>query len=1112
MQIIVKKEWNRIRYAMIAAFALLAVMILACASAAQPDDISNGSVSIEETLSETVVNCMLQDSTGFLWLGTQVGLYKYNGYNLKPHIFRSTHATKFASNFITAICEDNAKNIWVGTFGGGLFKVNPQTGVYTNFSKRPHITDGLSDNMIRAICKDDSGKLWIGTQNNGIDCLDPMSGHFIHDAKTNDNAGRLSANTITSIRKDKTGGLWIGTVGGGLNKLEPGAGKLLRFNERIKASGMMRDDNISTLYIDRANVLWIVTEDGKLSSFDIVSGKSMHDRFPELKDLKISAICEDCSGTLWVGTYGNGLRMLDKASRKFIAHGCDFSQNTSSCNYRVRSLYADTSGNLWIGTEGSGLAKMNTNLNFISYKSNMNSGMNFSDDVILSIYKDKSGIVWTGTANGGVNRFDRENNRITYYKNNPKDSGSISSNAISSIYEDNRGIFWFGAIDGILNRFEPATGKFIHYKIKNVENSSSTRDNGIMRIHEGKDGMLWICAAHGGLVKFDRSKGQYTQFTHGPQNPYSISSNHVLSIAEDSSGIFWIGTSGGGLNKLDSSTNQFTHYRINNPDSNAQTLKYNVNAIVNDNDILWLATDRGLFKFVKNSGKSIFVRDRRQIANTFVYGLLKDGKNNLWLSTANGLIKYNIRADVFKKYGFHEGLQRNQYNGGAYYKSRDAEMFFGGTNGFSCFYADKIKDNTHKPPVVITGFKIFDAPTALSGNGKVSMTYRDNFISFEFAALDFANQAKNQYAYKLEGFDQDWHYCGTRNYANYTNLDDGEYTLRIKAANNDGYWNERGTRIKFVITPPFWKTSWFLLGAIIFASTAIILLFQHRTRSMHLKSLELERQVIERTKELNRANEQLRHADDLKSNFLSIVSHEIRTPLSAILGFTELIADKLEKRILPNIDLKDRKIQRAAETIGRDLSIIISEGDRLATLINNLLNLSKIESGKMDWRKEIVDISKLIEQSLLVTMPILEKKGLAIHVDIAADLPKISGDNHMLTQVLINLISNAAKFTKEGSIRVCAKNSGSAILVSIEDTGTGIPEDHLDKIFERFYKVESSFVGNNGHNNIGLGLYICKQIIEMHGGKIWVESQFGKGSIFYFRLTRLIQEGNITAV
>jgi signal transduction histidine kinase/ligand-binding sensor domain-containing protein len=925
--------------------------------------------------------------------------------------------------------------------------------------------------------------------------------HGIIRSINSGNADDLSANTITSICQDKAGTLWIGTAEKGLTNYHPASNQIRHYHNQADPPDSRPDNQIAKLFVDRTGVLWIVTGNGRLTRFEPASGRFMDSHFPDLAGLKVAAVVEDNGGGLWVGTYGKGVGLLDRETGKFTPRGCDFSPDSVSGSYKVVSLYADDSGNLWIGTEGHSIDKINTNLNFTSYNNSVNPpDLRFSDEVILAVLKDSAGVVWLGTANGGIIRLEREKNRVTAYQHDPQDSGSISSNSIRSIYEDSQGTLWFGAIDGTLNRFEPTTGKFRKYRITNAEKQNPL-DNGIMRMHEGKDGRLWLCTANEGLVRFDRNTGQFTQFQNDPQAPDSISSNHVLSIAEGDDNSLWVGTGEGGLNKLDLATHKFTHYRLNVLSSATQTPDYSVTAMVNDQDTLWLATDCGLFKFDKNSGTFVLVEDSQQTSPAFISGMLQDNADNLWLSTPGGLIKYNTQAAVFKKFDFEGGLQNNQYLPGAYFKSTDGEMFFGGTNGFSCFYADKIMNNNHKPPVVITGLKIFDTSAKLTDPNQISLTYKDNFISFEFAALDYANPNKNQYAYKLEGFDADWHYSGTRNYASYTNLDGGEYVLRVKAANNDGIWNEQGTQIKLAIAPPFWETAWFRLITFIFTAALIMGLIKLKTRSIKLKSIKLERQVKERTKDLAQANQQLRQVDELKSNLLSMVSHEIRTPLSVILGFTELTISRIEKIIWPHNDLKDEKTQKAINKIQRDLSIIISEGDRLSLLVNNLLNISKIESRKIDWQNDVLNIADIIEQALLITRPMVEKAGLALQVNVQADLPKIAGDKDMLTTVFVNLISNAVKFTKEGQIKVWAKNVDDGILISVEDTGTGIKEDCLPKVFDRFFKAGNvSQENNENHKGMGLGLYICQQIIEQHGGKIWVESQWGRGSVFYVAL------------
>lgn len=1091
MTTFIRKCFTRLACFLMPVLLISGAMILPSPSNGEPAlPVHNGD-ALQPGLAGMVVNCILQDSRGFLWFGTQNGLYRYNGYSLKPFTFHSDDSDQLVSDFITSMAEDNAGNLWIGTLAGGLFKLDPQTGEYANFYHNPDNPGGLNDNAIRAIYKEPSGKLWIGLQNKGLDCLDPLTGLFTHYESS---AGTITSNTVSSICQDKSGTLWIGTLGGGLNRFEPQTGQFRGVSISDDSPGRLVD-NISALYLDKMDVLWIVSEEGSLNRFDTAADRLL-DKYTDLRDVRVTTVAEDMTGALWIGTYENGVGILERESGKYSARDSDFTSHDPSRNYRVLSLYPDSSGNLWIGTEASGIEKINTYLKFSSYQKNAFGGPGFNDDVILSVHKDRAGVIWLGTANGGINRFDRETRQVAYYKNDPGSKYSISSNAVTAIFEDSRGSLWFGTVDGTINKLEPASGNFVRYHVNMIGNSRGN-DNGIMKLHEGSNGILWACAANGGLVGLDRNTGQYLQYINDPQSPDSISSNHVLSIAEDDTGTLWIGTGDGGLNSFKPSTHQFTHYNLGEDASGARSLNYCVKAIVNDGAILWLATDRNLYQFDKASGKFVLITDQ-QNANTLIYGLLKDGCGNLWLSTTNGLLRYNPENNKFTKYEFGGGLKVNQYIAGACSISGDGEIYFGGTNGFNCFYPDKIRDNTHKPPVMISDVKVFDKSKAISGNSQVSLSYRDNFISFEFAALDYANPMKNQYAYKLEGFDQDWHYSGTRNYASYTNLDAGDYLLRVKAANNDGFWNEEGTWIRLSITPPFWETGWFTILAAISVAGLIIVLIRLRTRSIKARSLELELQVAERTRELNQANERLRQADAAKSGFLSMVSHEIRTPLSAIMGFTELIAGKIEQVILPSIDSSDPKVQKAAQTVSRDLNIIVSEEERLSTLVDNLLNISKIESGQIDWESEDLELDEIVQRALSITEPLIEKSGLDIGVNMAKDLPKIRGNRDMLTQAVINLLSNAVKFTGKGFIKLEVQNSDGQVLVSIEDSGVGIQPDLLERVFDRFYRVKS-LTGEN-KSGMGLGLYICRDIIEKHGGKIWAESQPGRGSCFYFIL------------
>jgi signal transduction histidine kinase len=431
-------------------------------------------------------------------------------------------------------------------------------------------------------------------------------------------------------------------------------------------------------------------------------------------------------------------------------------------------------------------------------------------------------------------------------------------------------------------------------------------------------------------------------------------------------------------------------------------------------------------------------------------------------------------------------------------------LFFGGINGFNAFYPEDIRDNSHAPPVVFTDFQILNKSIshktpgsplsqAISETEEITLSYEDKVFSFEFAALDFTAPSKNQYAYKMENFDRDWQQAGTNRTATYTNLDPGEYVFRVKASNNDGVWNEKGAAIRIIITPPWWGTWWaygfyaLLLAAGVFAVDRIQrrrLIKQERQRAA-LREAELRAQTAEA-------------ASEAKSVFLSNVSHELRTPLTSVVGFAKIVKKRLEERIFPLVATKDSKTQRLIEQVSENLGVMVAEGERLTALINNVLDLAKIEAGKIEWNMTAVAVPEIISRASAATASLFESNGLHFSKHIAPGLPQIIGDQDKLIQVVINLISNAVKFTEKGSVICRAERKDSEVVISVSDTGIGISVEDQPKVFEKFTQVGDTLTDKP--KGTGLGLTICKEIVEHHGGRIWVESELGKGSTFSFAL------------
>ncbi len=613
----------------------------------------------------------------------------------------------------------------------------------------------------------------------------------------------------------------------------------------------------------------------------------------------------------------------------------------------------------------------------------------------------------------------------------------LSQSSVQCILQDRKGFMWFGTEDG-LNKYDGY--RFTVYK-NNPNDPNSLSNDAVNSIYEDQSGVLWIGTERGGLNKLDREKEKFTHYKNDPNNPNSLSDNRVSSIYEDPDEVgrvLWIGTLGGGLNKFDREKGRMTHYR-----------------------------------------------EREELPNDCIYGILEDDHGNLWLSTNNGLSKFNPQTKAFKNYDVRDGLQSNEYNTLAYYKSAvNGEMFFGGANGFNAFHPDSVKDNPYIPPVVITAFARYNTDDVagkpivekgIAETPEIELSYKDNILTFEFAALNFRNTFKNQYAHKLEGFNDNWIQLGAKREVTCTNLDPGEYTLRVKGSNNDGVWNEEGASLKITITPPWWKTWWaYTLYGLMFAG-AVFGYIRYKTQAQ-AKELARQRQVVER----------LRQVDKLKDDFLANTSHELRTPLHGILGLTESIVDTFEK---------DPPVKTHA-----NLAMIIASGKRLASLVNDILDFSKLKRQDLQIQKKPLDLRVLTDLVLKFSVPLLAGKNLVLKNEVPPDFPPADGDENRLRQILHNLGGNAIKFTEQGQVIVSARESNGMVEVAVADTGIGIPQDKFATIFQSFEQVDASIAREYG--GTGLGLAVTKQLVELHGGKIWVESEVGKGSTFTFTLPK----------
>lgn len=1074
-------------YRLLTAILLLLALFSSSAGAQEGGTIRFDRLTIDEGLSQSTVFAIWQDQYGFMWFGTQDGLNKYDGYTFTVYKNNPEDPATIADNFVRAIYEDQNGTLWIGT-NGGLNKFDRAEQIFTRYQHSPEDSHSLSDNIVRDIYEDQKGILWIGT-NGGLNKFDQASDTFTRYRHDPGNPASLGHDTVRDIYEDAKGMLWLGTEGGGLDKFDPTTATFSHYRHNPDDPNSLSHNDISAIYGDQMGLLWITTEGGGLNRFDPAGGTfTIYKNNPadpiSLQDDNIRSVYQDQSGQFWLGTWGGGLVRFDPATETFSTYQNDPANPHSLSGNQVLSIFQDRGGVFWVGTNGAGLNKFNRATEvFVHYTNTAKAAQRLSDNMVWSIIEDRNGLLWVGTSNG-LNKIDRASETITIYKHNPDDPTSLSSDLIPVVLEDHNGVLWVGTDEGGLNWFNPATEIFTAYR-HNPADPASLSDDDAWSLYEDQRGVLWVGTWGGGLNRFNPETESFTRYMHDPDDPQSLSDNVIRVIRQDYSGMLWLGTNGGGLEKFDPTTETFTHYRHDPADM--QSLSANVVRTIYEDSkhTLWIGTDGGgLNRFDPTSETFTHYREQHGLPNDTIYGILEDEQGYLWLSTNNGLSKFDPVRETFKNYNLSDGLQSNEFNQGAYYKSERGELFFGGINGFNAFYPEEIKDNPHRPPVVLTSFQIFNKevkqPQPLAELSDIQLSYRDSVVSFEFAALDYTAPEENQYAYMLEGFDTDWIEAGKRRFATYTNLDGGNYTFRVKGSNNDGVWNEEGITVNIDITPPPWQT-WWAYGLYILAASAVVLGY------VRYRTLAQARELAQQRKELAQERlvaDQLRRLDRLKDEFLANTSHELRTPLNGIIGLAESLIDGATGDL-------------SAETKA-NLSMIALSGRRLANLVNDVLDFSKLKHKTIELDLRPVDMHALTEVVLMLSKPLVGPKSLQLVNNIRPDTPLVEADENRVQQIMHNLVGNAIKFTSAGTVEVSAQVEDEHLVISVNDTGIGIPQDQFEQIFASFEQADGGI--ERAYGGTGLGLAITKQLVELHRGTIQVQSTVGQGSRFSFTL------------
>ncbi len=853
---------------------LITVMAMAASTAKTPfiESARFTRLSLEDGLSQSSVNCIVQDHQGFLWFGTQDGLNRYDGYEFKTFHHDDQESGSLSNNFIWALHVDKSGVLWVGTEGGGLNRWNPADDTFTHYRHDPADRSSLVHDEIRALSGDREGGLWIGT-GGGLSRFSPSSGtftNFTHD--DSDNAG-LPDNQIRSILVDSAKRLWVGTLKGGLSRKDPESDRFMHYRHDPGDGNSLSSDSIKTVLEDQRGLIWIGTYDGGLNRLEPETGRITRyradpDDNTSLGHDRVRALFSDNTGVLWVGT-DNGLNRRIEESDRFATYRHDAADPNSLSSDRILSIHQDQGGLLWVATQ-AGLTHRNPALEtFAHSKQDSEAETTLSSNLITSFTQDSDRTLWIGTYGGGLTGLDLVSGAYRHLRHDVSDPGSLGDNRVMSLFHDSKGNLWVGTMAGGLSVRYAGRSGFVHFKHDSGD-ADSLSANGVTAITEGTDGTIWVGTYRGGMNRLLPEGKSFQRYSHDPKDPTSLSADQVMSLSPGDDGRIWIGTKGGGLNHLDPSTGIFTRYR-NDPDDPNSLGSDTVWTIYEDSTgTMWVGTQGGgLNRWSQEdriAGKGLFRRYtvRDGLANDFIYGVLEDDFGDLWLSSNKGISRFNTRAEAFTNFDSTHGLQSLEFNFGAYFRNDAGDMFFGGNNGFNHFHPSDVRRNNHIPPVVLTGILKMNERVTLDRPAwdleELVVDHRDQVVSFDFAALDYSAPEKNRYAYRLDGFDDNWIDLGNMHRATFTNLDAGEYTLRVRASNNDGVWNEAGIALPIRVLPPPWKTWWaytlYVLAGCAFV-LAIIRVQVRKLRREEEHSRHLEQCVHERTEELAERNREL---------------------------------------------------------------------------------------------------------------------------------------------------------------------------------------------------------------------------------------------------------------
>ena len=1045
---------------------------------AQPKRLQFKYLTPDNGLSSSIASCIIQDHKGFMWIGTADGLNRYDGFNFVIYKNIPEDSASLADNVIKALFEDHNKNLFIGTENGLCMYDRIKDRFMNFFYDKASPLKGLSCTVSKII-EDSVGNLWLAT-NLGLVYFDRLKNkidQYSHDAN---NPASISNNNVEYVFNDRKGRLWVATRGG-LNIFLPES-RTFKHVKWDDTGNSLSGSVFMNIAEDHDGNVWFGSTEGLYYlKNDLKSGSdSLKHYFHDARDNNslsinlVRSLFVDDSGNIWIGTDNGGLNLFNKEKQTFWHYGKDDYDPRSLNNEAIESIYEDKTGKLWIGTCTGGLnISMSNSDAIVKYENVPGTQLSLSHNTVTCFSEDLLGQIWVGTDGGGLNLFDRKKERFRRYNTG---NSSLSSNAILCIHLDSLNHLWLGTWEGGLDNLDLKSGRITSITTKN----SGIQDDNIFAIAQGRNNDLWLGSFEHGLIHYEINERKFTGYT--AENS-GLGNDMIIKIVNFSKGRLIIGTTQN-FQIFSPENNQFLTYRSDPLKSNSLSYPRVTDILPENDSSIWIGTPDGLNQFNPNneSFKRYYKKDG--LPDNFIKGLILDKQGFLWVTTGNGVCRFDYKHGKFKNYTMADGFQSNEFSERSILRTNEGDLLMGGTRGFNLLFPEKISENKNIPDVLITDLKVFNKRVNPGEKGSplsmniteskfLNLSHELSVLTFNFAVMDFSAPEKNQYAYMMENFDKDWIYTENRGEATYTNLNPGNYVFRVKGSNNDGLWNEIGTSIHITILPPWWSTWWFRIIAVSLLILILVLFYFSRVRQLKNQKILLEKTVSIKTLELKELNAS-------KDKFFSIIAHDLKNPFQSIIGFSEMLNEEIDAEHPAKIKQFTKMINTSAVQTLR--------------LLENLLEWANSQRGKISFNPGLINLSELFHDEFMMLNEMAIEKNIELIKSFDDDLT-IVADANMIKTILRNLISNAIKFTnKNGKVELKAMIDKGQVVISVSDSGIGMTQETIGKLFR--LDANLSTRGTENEKGTGLGLFLCKEFTEKHGGKIVVESESDKGSLF----------------